>query len=833
MLPHCLQTLGLWLLISPLLLFISVSARAQDRVTLQLKWEHAFQFAGYYAALEQGYYRDAGFEVTLAAGKPGVDVVGQVVSGKAEFGVGTSSLLLARAAGKPVVVLAAIFQHSPLVLIARGNAPGQSVHDLAGKRVMLEPQSEELQAYLRQSGLAPSEYAKLPHSFQVQDLIDGKVDAISAYLSNEVFLLRQAGVPHQIYTPRSVGIDFYGDNLFTSDRLLREQPERVAAFVAASLRGWRYALDHPETINAWIRQTYPGLHTPEFLAFEAEQTRALVRADLVELGYMHPGRWRYIADTYASLGLLPAGIPLEGFLYQPQDGRGTHLPYEWIVGAVLVMGLGGGMTLYVWRTNRRLWGVLQQSRCQAQREQARSQVLEMLAHDAPLNDILYAIVRSVEAERPAMLCSILLLTPDGMHLTNGASPSLPDFYLAAIEGLTIGPAVGSCGTAAWGAHRVVVEDIQSHPYWTPYRALAERAGLRACWSQPVCAANGQVLGTFGMYFDTVQAPGAEEIALIEAVAHLAAIAIERARSQEALRISEERHRLLADHASDVIWTMNLEGRFTYVSPSVEKLRGYTVAEVMAQGIDEALTAESAVAAKAALHAAIEAVMHGQSFPELRQELEQPCKDGSTVWTEVTTSGIYSPSGEFIGILGVTRDISERKRNEQRIAYMARHDPLTDLPNRMLLEDRLRQALLASRRHHHQLAVMFLDLDKFKPVNDQYGHAVGDLLLRVAAQRMQTQVRAADTVARIGGDEFVVLLPIVQSTAAALQVAEKIRVALSQPFDLQGVVVSISASIGVALCPDHGGSDVELLRHADAAMYQAKQQNASGVALFTV
>lgn len=810
---------------------VQAHATTPQHITLQLKWVHAFQFAGYYAAVEQGYYRAAGLDVELLEGQPGIDVVKQVVTAKADFGVGTSSLLLARGAGQPVVALAAIFQHSPQVLIVRGNAPGQSVHDLAGKRVMLESQSEELQAYLQQSGLQPSDYTAIPHSFQVQDLIDGKVDAISAYLSNEVFLLQQAHFAHQIYTPRSAGIDFYGDNLFTSERFLHDHPEQVAAFVAASLKGWRYAVDHPDKVIAWILKTYPGHNTPEFLAFEAEQSRALIRNDLVELGYMHAGRWRHIADIYANMGFLPAHWPLEGFLYQPSDGNRLHLPYQWIVGIALIIGLGVIITWYIWRTNRRLLLVLQESQHQAQREQSRSQMLEMLAHDAPLTDILRAIVLGVEAERPSMLCSILLVTPDGAHLSNGASPSLPDFYLAAIEGIAIGPTVGSCGAAASTGERVVVEDIQSHPYWAPYRELAERAGLRACWSQPICAPNGQVLGTFGMYFDTVQAPIPKDIALIEAVAHLAAIAIERARSQEALRISEERHRLLADHASDVIWTMNIEGRFTYVSPSVEKLRGYTVAEIMLQGMDEAFTPASALAAKAALDGAIEAVMQGKPFPETRQELEQPCKDGSTVWTEVTTSGMYGAAGKFIGILGVTRDISERRRNEQRIAHMVRHDPLTNLPNRILLEDRLRQALLASRRHHHQLAVMFLDLNKFKPVNDQYGHAVGDLLLCAVAERMLTVVRATDTVARIGGDEFVILLPAVQSVNAALQVAEKIQIAIAEPFDLQGPVVKVSASIGVAIYPEHGHGDVDLLRNADMAMYQAKHSQANKVVLF--
>ena len=175
-----------------------------------------------------------------------------------------------------------------------------------------------------------------------------------------------------------------------------------------------------------------------------------------------------------------------------------------------------------------------------------------------------------------------------------------------------------------------------------------------------------------------------------------ALASSRA-AEQALRESEERHRLLADHATDVIWTMDLQGRFTYVSPSVEKLRGYSVAEVMQQGIDQALTPESAAIARAGLKQALEAVHRGLPFPEFRCELEQPCKDGSTVWTEVSTSGIHNAAGEFIGILGVTRDISERRQIEERMRHMARHDPLTDLPNRALFADRLEQALAAAER----------------------------------------------------------------------------------------------------------------------------------------
>ena len=181
-----------------------------------------------------------------------------------------------------------------------------------------------------------------------------------------------------------------------------------------------------------------------------------------------------------------------------------------------------------------------------------TRTITLIAAGNPLPVILDAIVRCVEAEHPSVLCSILLLDEAGEHLLHGAAPSLPDAYNAAIDGVTIGANVGSCGTAAFTNQRVIVEDIRTDPLWTDYRDVAAQAGLRSCWSEPVRAASGRVLGTFAMYHRRATAPSEEDVRSIAAAAHLAAIAIERKQAEDALSASEARHRLFADNATDMI-----------------------------------------------------------------------------------------------------------------------------------------------------------------------------------------------------------------------------------------------------------------------------------------
>ncbi|MFA6015303.1 MAG: ABC transporter substrate-binding protein [Gallionellaceae bacterium] len=370
-----------------LLALFSQTANALDNITLQLKWTHAFQFAGYYAAKEQGYYREAGLEVNIIEATPQTNPLQLVLDGQAQFGVGTSSLLLERAAGKPVVVLAVIFQQSPYEIYASPNI--HHLPDLIGKRLMIEPQADELLAYLKKEGIPIEKINILPHSFDANGLMQNKTDAISGYISNEPYFFRESSYPYQTFSPRSAGIDFYGDNLFTSEREVREHPDRVRAFRAASMRGWKYAKEHRDETIALILSKYTPHYSQDYLRFESDQMIPLLQPDLIEIGYMNPNRWHHIANTYADLGLMPHNFPLDDFIYVA-DETNLLLVYRWLVGALIFATLFLLILLYINRLNRKLT-LANQSIALTLSEQSR--FMDMLTHElkTPLATVRMAL----------------------------------------------------------------------------------------------------------------------------------------------------------------------------------------------------------------------------------------------------------------------------------------------------------------------------------------------------------------------------------------------------------------------------------------------------------
>ncbi len=510
------------------LFFLLISPQAQaensEKVVLQLKWIHAFQFAGYYAAKEQGYYQQAGLDVEIRPAHPETDVVAAVTSGEAQYGVGMSSLLLSYHNQSPVVVLATIFQHSPLIILTKQTSITQGLHDLVGKSLMVERQSDELTAYLKLEGITPSQLRIIEHSFNPLDLKHDHIDAITAYATNEPFFLREAGIPYNAYTPRSAGIDFYGDNLFTTKQEIADNPERVKAFRQASLEGWKYAMAHPKEIIELILRDYPTTYSRDFLTFESQEMVKLLQPNLVEMGYMNPGRWRHIANTYADLNMLPKDISLDGFIYQTKPKSYSEFLFGSLAIAIVLLLIVSYITLYIYRTNRRL-----------------------------------------------------------------------------------------------------------------------------------------------------------DLAL-----------------------------------------------------------------------------------------------------------------------------------------------SESENNQRVIWHQANIDPLTNLPNKRLLIDRIKQQIKKSKRDKQRFGLLHIDLDHFKLINDSRGHHIGDVLLKQVALRLENTVRSTDTVARLDGDSFALILSEIADRTSVDNIANNILQLIKEPFDVGGQSYYLTVSIGIVIYPDDSKSVKTLIQNLNQAMYHAKR-----------
>ncbi|MES9956438.1 MAG: ABC transporter substrate-binding protein [Sedimenticola sp.] len=254
-----LRCIGALCILFAALLPLMGSASTNDKVSIQLKWFHQFQFAGYYAALEKGFYAEEGLEVTLKERDLKIDRVDQVLNGDSEYGVADAGLILHRLQGKPVVLLSQIFQHSPLVILSLKGSDIRTAYDLSGKTIMgkiLKQSDSPLQGMFLETLGSLDTIKVVPHTYRNEDLIEGKVDAMDAYLTDQPYWFKERGVKVNIIDPRDYGIDFYGDNLWTTETEIAQHPERVEKIIRASRRGWHYALENIEEIVDLILEKY-------------------------------------------------------------------------------------------------------------------------------------------------------------------------------------------------------------------------------------------------------------------------------------------------------------------------------------------------------------------------------------------------------------------------------------------------------------------------------------------------------------------------------------------------------------------------------------------------
>ena len=306
---------------------VAVSTAAPDtsveKVSIQLKWFHQFQFAGYYAALEKGYYLEEGLNVDIIEGGPTVKVDKVVTSGKAQYGVLGSELILKRAQGEPVVMLAVIMQHSVRTIIVRKNSEINSPATLADHLMMLNRNEDaEFLAMFNSEGVALNKLNIIQKEKTAnKKFINGEIDALNGSIANQPFFFKNKGIDVRLIRPINYGIDFYGDSLFTSEAEIENNPHRVDAFIRATIKGWAYAFDNPDEIIDLILRKYNAKKSREHLQFEALKLRDIVLPDLVDIGHMSSHRISHIEKIYKELNIIKPEAIVKGLLYNPDNSK--------------------------------------------------------------------------------------------------------------------------------------------------------------------------------------------------------------------------------------------------------------------------------------------------------------------------------------------------------------------------------------------------------------------------------------------------------------------------------------------------------------------------------
>jgi len=344
-------------------------------------------------------------------------------------------------------------------------------------------------------------------------------------------------------------------------------------------------------------------------------------------------------------------------------------------------------------------------------------------------------------------------------------------------------------------------------------------------------------------FDFIKKPyeGAELIATMETALRQVELESQHREMEDQLHESEELHRFIVNSSPDLVYMLDRNGCFTFLNDRIESMLGYKRDELIGRHFSELIESDDLEKASNLFNERrtgeravrnIEIRMRSQ-IPDKREGLSRV----QIIWAELTAMGIYADRQErtrnnFLGTYGTARDISERKEAEELINFQAYHDLLTDLPNRALLKDRLGLAITHARRNKRKLATMFLDLDRFKLVNDTLGHNMGDRLLKAVANRLQSCLRGGDTLSRFGGDEFTLLLPEVRTRDDVVVIAEKILNRLSEPFVIDGHELFVGASIGIAMYPEAGETGEVLVQNADIAMYHVKSRGKNSYQFFS-
>ena len=754
---------------------------ASDKVVVQLKWLHQFQFAGYYAALHQGFFADEGLDVELRERDMSRDNIEQVLQGEAQYGIADSILLQHHARGQGVVLIAPILQHSPNVLMTLRSSGIRSPRDLVGRRLAFYDNDTDgiaILAMLADQGVLKDGLERQPWTDRLDKLISGETEAVAAYSTNEPFQLREMGYQVDVIDPKHYGMDFYGDIFFTSTSEAHNHPERVAAMRRAVIKGWHYALDHKEEMVDLILKHYNTQNkTRSALMNEALGLEPLIARHTVELGTLDQGRLEFMLAQLDKHQILATGKRgVDELVFNSRRASDLNLTAEEMTFLEKLPPLKVGVD-----NNWPPFEFLD----------ARSQSLHGISRDYLLliaerlgvefdiqHQLSWTEVIDAAQQGELDLLPAVAATPERRAYLNFTQPYVRSPMVIVTD--TTVDYVSSMDQLQ-GKTVAVVEDYASHEMLKNNFPL-----LRLSLKQSA--------------IEGLQAVAAGEVDAF--VDNLAVVSyLIRSEGLANLKVSGQ-----------TPYSFNLSFGLRKDSP------------LLLSVMEKAL-------------ASISAAEHAEIYDRW---VSVPAVEGFP-WSKVLPVvfallllllllGLYTLHLAQLNLrirsFNVRLQDAEKQLLEKnaQLEQLSITDKLTGIYNRHHLDKVLLEQLALSKRHQRPLAVVLFDLDYFKELNDTHGHQMGDRVLQAFADLVKNSVRVSDVFGRWGGEEFLLICPET-TLEQAIGVADKIRIKLEQHEFEGGIHQRVSA--GVMALADNMSVD-QLLSAVDKQLYIAKESGRNQV-----
>ncbi|MDX1347749.1 MAG: diguanylate cyclase [Thiomicrorhabdus chilensis] len=747
----------------------STAPHSLENVTLQLKWLHQFQFAGYYAAKMQGYYADEGLDVTIKPRDTFKNNIRQVLDGEAQYGIADSILLLYQARNEPAVIIAPIFQHSPQVFITLESSGINSPYDLQDKDVAFYQKDTDgfsLLAMLEQIDVKPK-FNRVKIGSDLDMLARGEVKAYPAYLSNEPFLLQQQGIELNIIRPMNYGIDFYGDMLFTNQTEAIEHPDRVERFRRASIRGWQYALQHKRELAEYIKHTLGSTKSLEHLMFEAEVIERVISPQLIPIGQLDEGRLQYMQNLFVKHGLIDKKFSLQEGIYRPEKLQITYSqkeldwmrdhpvvkvavdkawePIEFVDDKGKFTGIAAGYLNYISQKT----GINFQP---AQELEWSEAVMQMKSGQL---DMYSAVINTQERRDYVNFTQAYLKFPM-VIATQRDEAFISD--MAQLKYQLV----------------AVVEDYASHE------------NLRKFYPDIPLVLVQTVL------------EGLEAVSQGKAYAYIDNIAV----------IS---HTIKQENFSN----LQISGETPFRADITMAVRKdwpelHSILEKTLSGMDEN---------------AKNRLTHPWLQVAYKTELEWKTLASILVPMAlillITT--LYNRRLSQLN-KNLTQTQIQLTESNHKLENLSVTDHLTGVYNRSYIDQTLIKESKRANRNETTLSMILIDLDDFKQVNDIYGHLSGDQVLCQTSNWIQSHIRETDTFGRWGGEEFIIICPDTELDQA-VSLGEKLRQGIEEQKFPDGIQLTLSMGVSQYQIDE---AINKWISRTDQSLYLAKHQGKNQV-----